>query len=568
MMLRMVPLSAIVLLLLAMAPNPLRGQSDTPQPVSTAPLVVFIEESRQLDMASVTVSGPNGLSELASIFQRLGARTAFARLREPLPEDVSVIVLVRPRRPVPVDYLARIWTRVEQGASLLLAIDPSGHVRASPETPTGGLARLLALEYGTPLFAGMLIQPWFTRDSISRLETSFLPALPYPVSNPVNAPLVAYDLPIMTWGARHVGAELFGVDSAAYPLIYANVAFAETNTRALNPANTDPLEVNYGADAVGRLTIGAVGENLRTNTRVALLGDGEMLMNGFGLAFASTVQGQVPLYPGNRVLAQQIAAWLLKVPPENALPLPSGFTWVAIDGERDDWDDSRNPPTAQGESIVNVMSLRIQQARAFRNESYLYVMIETMVTPNPDVQVEFGLDSRGSGSADVFVVANRSGVFLRGTDENLTPLRDAAFAVAGVIEVRIPLRAAGLSSAIPQMCLTTATPLAFPTPPDCMTARIPIPNSNERDPADLHIQDGEGLMLMTRTNDTANIRSAPSTNANVVVGLRNGRPLRAIGRNSAGDWVQVENARYTGWISRLVFNANGDVMTLPVVEGT
>jgi hypothetical protein len=44
--------------------------------------------------------------------------------------------------------------------------------------------------------------------------------------------------------------------------------------------------------------------------------------------------------------------------------------------------------------------------------------------------------------------------------------------------------------------------------------------------------------------------------------------LRAIGRNSAGDWVQVENARYTGWISRLVFNANGDVMTLPVVEGT
>lgn len=565
---RMVRLSAIVVILLAMAPNPLRSQSETPQPVPTAPLVVFIEESRQLDMASVTVTGPNGVSELAAIFQRLGARTAFARLREPLPEDVSVIVLVRPRRPVPVDYLARIWTRVEQGASLLLAFDPSGHVRASPETPTGGLARLLALEYGTPLFAGMLIQPWFTRDSISRLETSFLPALPYPVSNPVNAPLVAYDLPIMTWGARHVGAELFGVDSAAFPLAYANVAFAETNARALNPANTDPLELNYGADAVGRLTIGAVGENRRTNTRVALLGDGEMLMNGFGLAFTSTAQGQVPLYPGNRVLAQQIAAWLLKVPPENALPLPSGFTWVAIDGERNDWDDSRTPPTAQGESVVNVMSLRIQQARAFRNDSYLYVMIETAATPNPDIQVEFGLDSRGSGSADVFVVANRGGVYLRSADDSLIPLRDAAFAVGSVIEVRIPLRAAGLSSAIPQICLTTAIPLAFPTPPDCMTARIPILNLNERNPADLHIQDGEGLMLTTRTNDTANVRSAPSTNANVVVGLRNGRLLRAIGRNSAGDWVQVENARYTGWISRLVFNANGDVMTLPVVEGT
>ncbi len=568
MTLRRVRLSAIVFVLLAMASAPLRGQNETPQPVATAPLVVFIEESRQLDMASVTVTGPNGLSELAAIFQRLGARTAFARLREPLPEEVSVIVLVRPRRPVPVDYLARIWTQVEQGASLLLAFDPSGHVRASPETPTSGLARLLALEYGTPLFAGMLIQPWFTRDSIGRLETSFLLALPYPVSNPVNAPLLAYDLPVMTWGARHVGAELFGIESVAYPLIYANVAFAETNARALNPATSDPLEVNYGADAVGRLTIGAVGENLRTNTRVALLGDGEMLMNGFGLAFTSTAQGQFPLYPGNRVLAQQIAAWLLKVSPENALPLPSGFTWVAVDGERDDWDDRRSPPTAQGESIVNVMSLRIQQARAFRNDSYLYVMIETMAAPNPNVQVEFGLDSRGSGSADVFVVANQTGVYLRGAEDSVTPLRDAAFAVGSVIEVRIPLRAAGLSSAIPQMCLTTAIPLAFPTPPDCLTARVPIPNSNERDPADLHIQEGEGLMLTTRTNSTANVRSAPSTNADVIVGLRSGRLLRAIGRNSAGDWVQVETARYTGWISRLVFNANGDVMTLPVIEGT
>jgi hypothetical protein len=565
-MYRVVWLSAVVLALLAAAPSPLHGQSEPPP--AQPPLVVFIEESRQLDMASVTVSGPNGLSELAAIFRQLGARTQFARLREPLPEDVSVIVLVRPRRPLPVDYLARIWTRVEQGANLLLAFDPSGHVRASPEAPTSGLARLLALEYGTPLFAGMLIQPWFTKETVARLETSFLPALPYPVSNPVNAPLVAYDLPIMTWGARHVGAELFGVDSTAFPLAYANAAFAETNARALNPANTDPLEVNYGADAVGRLTIGAVGENSRTNTRVALLGDGEMLMNGFGLAFTSTAQGQLPLYPGNRVLAQQIAAWLLRVSPENALPLPSGFTWVAVDGEPNDWDDSRNPPIAQGESMVNVMSLRIQQARAFRNDSYLYVMIETMATPNPDVQVEFGLDSRGSGTADVFMVANRSGVFLRGADDSPTRLRDADFAVGSVIEVRIPLRAAGLSSALPQMCLTTATPLAFPTPPDCMAAPIPISNSNERDPADLHIQDEEGLMLTTRTNDTANIRSAPSTSASVVVGLRNGRLLRAVGRNSAGDWVQVENARYTGWISRLVFNANGDVMTLPVVEGT
>ncbi|MDZ4764889.1 MAG: SH3 domain-containing protein [Chloroflexota bacterium] len=559
----------LTITLMVLASSLARGQEGEPPVPSAPPLVVFIEESQQLDMASVTTEGPTGLTQLAAIFRSFGAQTEFARLRDPLPENISVIVLVRPRRPIPVDFLGRIWARMQQGANLLLAVDPSGHIRGGTESPTGGMARLLNADYGTQLFAGLLIQPWFTQESVSALETSFLPMLPYPLANRVNQPIVAYDLPVVTWGARPVGAELFGIDSAAYPLIYANVPFAEANARAYAPITTrDPLEVNYNQDATGRLTIGVIGENTRTNTRVALLGDGEMLMNGYGLALTQTAQGVQPLHLGNTLLAERIAAWLLDVPPENDPPLPSGLTWIAVDGERADWDDSLDAPTLQGESPVNVLSLRIQTARALRNDSFMYVLIESAATPNPDAQLEFQLDSRGSGVADTLVVANVDGVFLQREDGTREPISDAAYRIGNVIEARLPLRVTGFSGAIPGICLTTATPLAFPTPPDCLTSATPIRFREERDPADVRVSESTGLMVMTRTNDIANVREGPDTTFNVVVGLRNGRLLRATGRNTIGDWVQVETARYIGWISNFVFTANGDIMTLPVVEGT
>jgi hypothetical protein len=559
--LRLAALTALIALTVSMA----RAQDAPP----AAPLVVFIEESRQLDMASVTSEGLDGLTRLAEIFRGYGAQTAFARLRDPLPEDVAVIVLVRPRRPIPTDYLGRIWTRVQQGANLLIAVDPSGHIRGATDSPTSGMARLLNADYGAQLLAGMLIQPWFTPDTVTDLATSFLPTTPYPIPNVVNQPILAYDLPVVTWGARPVSAELFGIESVAYPLSYANVAFAETTARAYaGGATVDPLEVNIGSDLTGRLTVGVVGENTRTNTRIALLGDGEMVMNGYGLALTQTPQGAQPLYMGNTLLAERIAAWLLDVPPENLLSLPRGLTWIAVDGERGDWDDSFDPPTLQGESNVNVLSLRFQQGRALRNDSFMYILLETAAPPNADAQIELQLDSRGSGVADRFVVANVNGVFLQREDGMRAPIPDAAYRIGSAIEIRLPLRVTGFSGAIPGVCITTATPLAFPTPPDCLTTALAIRVREERDPADTRVSENMGMMVMTRTTDIANVREAPNTSANVVVGLRNGRLLRATGRNTAGDWVQVETARYVGWMSNLVYVANGDILTLPIIEGT
>lgn len=527
------------------------------------PLVVFVEEPGSLNMASVTDSGPDGLTRLAEIFQRLGAQTTFARLREPLPETADVIVLVSPRRPLPADYLARLWVQVERGAHLLVALDPSGQERANTETATGGLSRLLSLDYGLLLFNGLLMQPEYTYANIGDLDRTLLVAYPDPLAHPVAAPLVDYDMPVMTWGARHVGAELFGIDSEAYPLLYAEPLYAETDPRVFLTTDPQPLTLNIGTDAQGRLTLAAIGMNSRTNTRVALLADGEMLQNGYGLARIPTAQGTSPLFPGNTILAERLAAWLLGVPEDQYLALPNGFTYLSIDGNPSDWDAAL-PATPQTNSIVNVLPLRIAQVRAFRNESFLYLLIETASTPDSEAQLELQFDSRGSGTPDVTLIADASGVYQSADDGTLTPISGARMAVDSVIEVRLPLRVTGISTRIPDMCLTTTRPLAFPTPPDCMETSVTVVNINARDPSALYLP--AGVLASVVTNDVANLRTGPGTNFNVLTSFRQGSVLTVIGRNESGDWFRVQNARYDGWMNETVLVISGDPQALPVLE--
>ncbi|MBK8025317.1 MAG: hypothetical protein IPK19_28995 [Chloroflexi bacterium] len=129
------------------------------------PHVVFIEEPRDLAMASVTDTGPDGLTRLADLFRDQGALVEWIRLRDDISADVDVIVLVRPRRALGAEDLARIWKQVGAGASLLVAVDPNGFQGGTTESERGGLSTLTTLDQGITLREGILIEPWFTHDS-------------------------------------------------------------------------------------------------------------------------------------------------------------------------------------------------------------------------------------------------------------------------------------------------------------------------------------------------------------------------------------------------------------------
>ena len=114
------------------------------------PLVVFVED-RAYGLASTTDVGLNGLSTLAKIFRDLGARVIYTSLQEDLPVDARVIVLVRPRRALSGDFLARLWIQLEKGSNLLLTLDPPGYRGTNSDAQNGGLSRLLSWEYGVSL---------------------------------------------------------------------------------------------------------------------------------------------------------------------------------------------------------------------------------------------------------------------------------------------------------------------------------------------------------------------------------------------------------------------------------
>ena len=218
---RVLKVLCLLLLLVLVAPG--YAQDQTAQ----LPLVVFIEEPRDLQMASVTDNGPDGLTRLADIFRSLGARTEWKRLRDPLPDDTKVVVLVRPRRPLSSQYLARLWRATGNGGSLLVALEPQGYLGTNTEAPGKGLDKLITLDDGISLMNGILIEPWFTNKSFNDLFSTFSLGFSDPVPNLITDPLRTFELPVALWGARTLSVEPFGVDSAAWALADARPQYVE-----------------------------------------------------------------------------------------------------------------------------------------------------------------------------------------------------------------------------------------------------------------------------------------------------------------------------------------------------
>src|SRR5262249_6904829 len=148
-----------------------------------------------------------------------------------------------------------------------------------------GIDRLLTLDYGISILNGVVVQPWSTVESLDKLATSFSYATPDSTDHPIIAPLVEDDIPLMTWGPRHLRVEPFGITSRASALAFMEPLYAETNPQVFNKKTPAPMEINIGVgngkDYQGHLLVGAVAENTRNQTRVAVLANGEMLENGF-----------------------------------------------------------------------------------------------------------------------------------------------------------------------------------------------------------------------------------------------------------------------------------------------
>lgn len=73
--------------------------------------------------------------------------------------------------------------------------------------------------------------------------------------------------------------------------------------------------------------------------------------------------------------------------------------------------------------------------------------------------------------------------------------------------------------------------------------------------------------LRVRSALGANVRRAPSLNGQIILTLANNRAAVAIGRNTAGDWLQIRLPDgTTGWISAALTSLSSSTAGLPVIE--
>jgi hypothetical protein len=554
-----------LLLLVSLVP-PLAGHAQTPD----QPLVVFIEDERS-STTSIQDNGPDGISELARIFENAGARTRWILMNQPIPDDAQVLVLVRPLTPLSVDYVARLWVQMMRGKALLLTLDPSGptvfrgegNARSNPDRSNAGLPTLLSQVYGITMQDTLVAEPWFTTAIVQDNRTGHLVAhVEQIVQHPALDPLGALDLPVEVWDARSMRVEPFGPHSYAVPLIYTQTAYGETNLSGVfNAKDPVPLELNLGPDPVGTLLLGALGENTLTGSRVVVLGDSEMVENGYGLV--NWIGTDQPIHVANRVLVERLAAWLLGRPVEEWPTLPATYTQLAVDGNNTDWAD-RNPVMQDDTGDALVPLYDIQDVRAFRDDRFMYVLVDLTEPPKSEVRLTLGFENTFDGVVDVTVVLTTGETLSIPSGGEPVVVPDGTMAVGSAIEVRLALRIIGDGALIMNACLADSrTPLESP-PIDCVgQTPVVIPVANTVSPFDT-ANDGPQAIVDT-LQAGVNVRAEPSTDSEAITTAYDGQVFSVTGRTALGDWIQVQNAIYTGWMADFLLKPNISIGELPIV---
>jgi hypothetical protein len=270
-----------------------------------------------------------------------------------------------------------------------------------------------------------------------------------------------------------------------------------------------------------------------------------------------------PIHMADRMLTERLAAWLLDRPVEEWASLPVGYTWLALDGNGADWVD-KNEIIQDDRGDALVPRYDIQGVRAFRDDRFLYALVELPEPPNPDVRLTVGFENTLDGAIDVTLAMTTDEVLLLNGDNEPVVVADAAMAVGSAIEVRLPLRLMGEGALIGNVCLSDSrTPLSSSSIDCTMQIPVIVPVSGTESPVDTWSAGPRAIVTTLQAG--VNLRATPGTDAPVIATAYNGQVFAAIGRTALGDWIQVQNAVYTGWLADFLVKANIDIGELPIV---
>lgn len=217
-------------------------------------------------------------------------------------------------------------------------------------------------------------------------------------------------------------------------------------------------------------------------------------------------------------------------------PLPEGIS------------DPFNPPAVLSDTIYThplagmlgtpIADLIFPAGLAQRGGEYRITGKETAAAAREAYVVEWGRDP--GELIDRFWVDTQTGIILRhqnyGKENSETPVWDASL---------------------------THLVLDGPIPPETFNLDSPdLPALAAPDPT---LDPGLPQLRILSDLDLVNVRSAPNTEAEILVTLAPKQIVKVTGKNSTGDWYQVEVDGKPGWVFAELVEVKGDPAAIPVV---
>jgi ABC-type uncharacterized transport system involved in gliding motility auxiliary subunit len=192
-----------------------------------------------------------------------------------IPDDVKVIVVAGPTKPVSQAEVDLLTSYLENGGALVVMQEPL------PLTEFGDVADPMA-DYLTDTW-GILLGQDFVIDQSSNQPSM---AIGSDWGNHEITQNLSNLVAIMPT-ARSVSV-IGSIDGVSQQTLVstANQAWAETDLAAL-VSGQEQLALDAGIDMAGPVPLGVLGENLQTQGRVVVFGDSDYASDGFFLAYAN-----------------------------------------------------------------------------------------------------------------------------------------------------------------------------------------------------------------------------------------------------------------------------------------
>ncbi len=304
--------------------------------------VIYFSEDE--DEAGRFDRSERGISRYAGLLSQFGATMNTLEWNTGVPEDADLLIIAAPTGALSADKVARLWLYLLDGGNVLLIADAVDYRDGLPDRQSRGLEsdravfELLWPEFGIRTQDHVLVQETDDPTLAVPLTADEPPTDPAMLNmtltttsfNTNSEIMAGIEEPLFLEGARGLSLDATTPDLTTVPLAFVEGDFyGEADFDDYLDEGIATFDAEEDTPP-GIFPIAIALENMQTGSRVALLGDIDLINNSGGFR-SSPSYSSAFLFPQNIQFAAQLTTWLMDAEaPGLAFPEPEPTTEPTI----------------------------------------------------------------------------------------------------------------------------------------------------------------------------------------------------------------------------------------------